>query len=46
MGVKDIAFDFMRWIFLGTGAALGIIVLISLGMPRRKAVNARPEKRC
>jgi len=44
MGVKEIAFDFMRWISLGAGAALGIIVLISLGMPRRKAASSRPEK--
>jgi len=47
MGVERVVLDFMRWITLGTVAVLGIIVLISFGIPRRKTVSPRrylPEK--
>jgi hypothetical protein len=39
----EVVLDFMRWISVGTGAALGIIVLIGLGMPRRKTVSMRRD---
>jgi hypothetical protein len=47
MGVERVVLDFMRWITLGTVAVLGIIVFISLRIPRRKTVSQQrylPEK--
>jgi len=47
MSVEEVAVDFMRWVSLGAGAVLGIIILIGLGMPRRKSVSVLqnlPEK--
>jgi len=41
MGVERVVLDFMRWITLGTVAVLGIIVFISLRIPRRKTVSQR-----
>jgi hypothetical protein len=41
MGVQTVVVDFMRWITVGAGTVLAIIVLISLGIPRRSSANLR-----
>ena len=41
MGVQTVVIDFMRWITVGTGTVLALIVLISLGIPRRSTVKLR-----
>jgi len=35
MGIQTVLLDFTRAITLGAGAVLAIIVLVSLGIPRR-----------
>jgi len=36
--------EFFRPVALGTGAVLAVIVLLSLHMPRRANVDARPPR--
>ena len=41
MTVQEVAFDFGHWMLLGTGAALVIILVIGLAMPRRKNMKLK-----
>jgi len=39
MGVQTVLIDFMRWITVGTGTVLGIILLVGLCIPRRSTAS-------
>jgi hypothetical protein len=45
MDVQDLLSEFLRPVALGAGAVLALLVVVSLRMPRRAKVGARPQRR-
>src|SRR6266498_5948989 len=39
MDVQSVLIDFMRWITVGTGTVVGVIVIAGLCIPRRSTVS-------